>query len=134
MQQANQARRQRVPLSHLTVGLQCGGSDGYSGISANPVLGAAVDLLVHAHSLEREAVEAWLAAQPPVAAETHADLESDFEAARQKVLHPPPTALSRPGTALGLSRPVTALKPSASTAGCQAAPEGTGEVNVLTLE
>jgi len=46
LQQANQARRQRVPLSHLTVGLQCGGSDGYSGISANPVLGAAVDLLV----------------------------------------------------------------------------------------
>lgn len=43
---ANQARRQTVPLSHLTVGLQCGGSDGYSGISANPVLGAAVDLLV----------------------------------------------------------------------------------------
>jgi altronate hydrolase len=39
---------QRVPCSaaHLTVGLQCGGSDGYSGISANPALGAAVDLLV----------------------------------------------------------------------------------------
>jgi altronate hydrolase len=35
-----------VPASHLTVGLQCGGSDGYSGISANPALGAAVDLLV----------------------------------------------------------------------------------------
>jgi altronate hydrolase len=39
---------QRVPCSveHITVGLQCGGSDGYSGISANPALGAAVDLLV----------------------------------------------------------------------------------------
>ena len=35
-----------VPASHLTLGLQCGGSDGYSGISANPALGAAVDLLV----------------------------------------------------------------------------------------
>jgi altronate hydrolase len=46
LQQANQARRQAVPLSHLAVGLQCGGSDGYSGISANPALGAAVDLLV----------------------------------------------------------------------------------------
>lgn len=46
LQQANRARRQTVPLSHLTVGLQCGGSDGYSGISANPALGAAVDLLV----------------------------------------------------------------------------------------
>lgn len=39
---------QRVPCSaeHLVVGLQCGGSDGYSGISANPALGHAVDLLV----------------------------------------------------------------------------------------
>ena len=44
--QANQAGRETVPASHLTLGLQCGGSDGYSGISANPALGAAVDLLV----------------------------------------------------------------------------------------
>ncbi|KKW67073.1 galactarate dehydratase [Lampropedia cohaerens] len=44
--QANACRRQPVPLDHLVVGLQCGGSDGYSGISANPALGAAVDLLV----------------------------------------------------------------------------------------
>jgi altronate hydrolase len=43
---ANEIRRQPVPVSHLVVGLQCGGSDGYSGITANPVLGAAVDLLV----------------------------------------------------------------------------------------
>ena len=43
---ANQARRETVSASHLTLGLQCGGSDGYSGISANPALGAAVDLLV----------------------------------------------------------------------------------------
>jgi altronate hydrolase len=40
------AQRSRVPASRLVVGLQCGGSDGYSGISANPALGAAVDLLV----------------------------------------------------------------------------------------
>jgi len=46
LEQANAARRQPVPLRHLSVGLQCGGSDGYSGISANPALGAAVDLLV----------------------------------------------------------------------------------------
>ncbi|MBB1594674.1 UxaA family hydrolase [Achromobacter sp. UMC46] len=46
LEQANQVRRQPVAASHLTVGLQCGGSDGYSGISANPALGAAVDLLV----------------------------------------------------------------------------------------
>ncbi len=43
---ASQAKRSTVPASHLIVGLQCGGSDGYSGISANPALGAAVDLLV----------------------------------------------------------------------------------------
>src|SRR5436190_10620936 len=43
---ANQARRETVPASHIVVGLQCGGSDGYSGITANPALGAAVDLLV----------------------------------------------------------------------------------------
>ena len=35
-----------VPASHLVLGLQCGGSDGYSGITANPALGAAVDRLV----------------------------------------------------------------------------------------
>jgi altronate hydrolase len=43
---ANGAVREEVPASHLVVGLQCGGSDGYSGITANPALGAAVDLLV----------------------------------------------------------------------------------------
>lgn len=43
---ANQVTRQPVPASNIVVGLQCGGSDGYSGITANPALGAAVDLLV----------------------------------------------------------------------------------------
>ncbi len=43
---ANRVKRESVPAGHLTVGLQCGGSDGYSGITANPALGAAVDLLV----------------------------------------------------------------------------------------
>jgi altronate hydrolase len=43
---ANRARREPCSASHITIGLQCGGSDGYSGISANPALGAAVDLLV----------------------------------------------------------------------------------------
>jgi altronate hydrolase len=42
----NNFRRTSVAASHLSVGLQCGGSDGYSGITANPALGAAVDLLV----------------------------------------------------------------------------------------
>ena len=44
--EANKAVRRAVPASHLMLGLQCGGSDGYSGITANPALGAAVDLLV----------------------------------------------------------------------------------------
>jgi len=43
---ADAVRRETVDARHLVVGLQCGGSDGYSGISANPVLGAAVDRLV----------------------------------------------------------------------------------------
>ena len=43
---ANEARREEVPASGLTVALQCGGSDGYSGITANPAMGAAVDILV----------------------------------------------------------------------------------------
>ncbi|MGA2962821.1 MAG: altronate dehydratase family protein [Candidatus Korobacteraceae bacterium] len=44
--EANRVTRQPMPLSHLVLGLQCGGSDGYSGISANPALGVASDLLV----------------------------------------------------------------------------------------
>jgi altronate hydrolase len=43
---ANRARRETVPASELMLALQCGGSDGYSGITANPALGAAVDILV----------------------------------------------------------------------------------------
>jgi altronate hydrolase len=43
---ANRARRETRPASELMLALQCGGSDGYSGITANPALGVAVDLLV----------------------------------------------------------------------------------------
>jgi len=43
---ANAVQREPLPVSHLNIALQCGGSDGYSGITANPALGAAVDLLV----------------------------------------------------------------------------------------
>jgi altronate hydrolase len=43
---ANQVRRETIPASELILALQCGGSDGYSGITANPALGAAVDILV----------------------------------------------------------------------------------------
>jgi altronate hydrolase len=43
---ANAARRQPISASELSVALQCGGSDAYSGITANPALGAACDVLV----------------------------------------------------------------------------------------
>lgn len=43
---ANAAYRQPVPISELTIALQCGGSDALSGITANPALGRAVDFLV----------------------------------------------------------------------------------------
>jgi altronate hydrolase len=43
---ANAIERQPVCASHIKVGLECGGSDGFSGITANPALGAAMDILV----------------------------------------------------------------------------------------
>src|SRR5690606_22662271 len=43
---ANACKREPAPASELVLALQCGGSDGYSGITANPALGAASDLLV----------------------------------------------------------------------------------------
>ena len=44
--EANKITRAPAGLEHLMIGMQCGGSDGYSGITANPALGAASDLLV----------------------------------------------------------------------------------------
>jgi altronate hydrolase len=44
--EANKLTRSTVSAKHITLALQCGGSDGYSGITANPALGAAVDLIV----------------------------------------------------------------------------------------
>jgi len=44
--QVNKAKRQPCPASALTVALQCGGSDGFSGISANPSLGATANQIV----------------------------------------------------------------------------------------
>lgn len=46
LERADRARRQTFPASRLRLGLECGGSDAYSGITANPALGAAADLLV----------------------------------------------------------------------------------------
>lgn len=44
--EVNAIERETAPVSELVLALQCGGSDGYSGITANPALGVAVDLLV----------------------------------------------------------------------------------------
>ena len=43
---ANKAERSQANISHLCVGLKCGGSDGFSGLSANPAIGHTSDLLV----------------------------------------------------------------------------------------
>lgn len=45
---ASRPTRVEVPVSELVIGLQCGGSDGFSGITANPALGSAMDLLIAA--------------------------------------------------------------------------------------
>lgn len=46
LKEANKMQRQPVPLSKLTLGLECGGSDGFSGISANPLIGLVSDKIV----------------------------------------------------------------------------------------
>ena len=46
LQEANKAVREPVPISELVIGVECGGSDGFSGISANPVIGKTVDHLI----------------------------------------------------------------------------------------
>jgi len=46
IKKANEIKRMPAPLSYLNIGLECGGSDGFSGISANPLLGEVSDVLV----------------------------------------------------------------------------------------
>ncbi|MBD1551450.1 galactarate dehydratase [Pseudomonas typographi] len=48
LKKLDQRRRETVPASELILGMQCGGSDAFSGITANPALGYAADLLVRA--------------------------------------------------------------------------------------
>ena len=48
LQRLNARRRETVPASELVVGVQCGGSDAFSGVTANPAVGFATDLLVRA--------------------------------------------------------------------------------------
>ena len=44
--EANKNKRQTAPISEICLGVECGGSDGFSGISANPTIGQCADLLV----------------------------------------------------------------------------------------
>lgn len=46
LQKLNQRQRETCPASELVVGMQCGGSDAFSGVTANPAVGYASDLLV----------------------------------------------------------------------------------------
>ena len=48
LERLNQRSRTKVPASELVVGVQCGGSDAFSGVTANPVVGFATDLLIRA--------------------------------------------------------------------------------------
>ena len=48
LQRLDGRRRETVPASELVVGVQCGGSDAFSGVTANPAVGACTDLLVRA--------------------------------------------------------------------------------------
>lgn len=61
IEDAASARREPAPASGLVLGLQCGGSDGWSGVTANPALGRAVDrLIAHGGSaLLSETPEIW---------------------------------------------------------------------------
>ena len=48
LERLNARRRQTVPASALVVGVQCGGSDAFSGVTANPAMGFMADLIVRA--------------------------------------------------------------------------------------
>ncbi|MGD0730107.1 MAG: altronate dehydratase family protein [Terracidiphilus sp.] len=93
--EANRVQRAPAPLSALTVGLQCGGSDGFSGISANPTVGYVSDLVVGAggktilsefpelHGVEQELINRCTTDQ---LAERFRDLMQTY-AARAKAVH-----------------------------------------------
>src|SRR5438046_4863588 len=49
LMKANETKREPALLSNLCLGLKCGGSDGFSGVSANPAVGHTADLLVALH-------------------------------------------------------------------------------------
>ncbi len=75
LKRLNQRRRTRVPAAELVVGVQCGGSDAFSGLTANPAVGFCTDLLVRAGASvlfsENTEVRDGIA-QLPARAATHA--------------------------------------------------------------
>jgi altronate hydrolase len=92
--EANDLRREPVPLSELVLGLKCGGSDGFSGISANPALGHCADLLaalggstVLCEFPELCGAEQWLCdrCETPALAERFLDLMRRYEAGAHAV-------------------------------------------------
>lgn len=46
LKKLNERKREKIPVSELVIGVQCGGSDAFSGVTANPAVGYAVDLLI----------------------------------------------------------------------------------------
>ena len=61
LQKLNQRRREELPLSELLIGMQCGGSDAFSGITANPSAGYAADMIVRGGGtvMFSEVTEVW---------------------------------------------------------------------------
>ncbi len=91
---ANDLRREPCPLSELVLGLKCGGSDGFSGISANPALGHCSDLLcalggsgVLCEFPELCGAEQWLCdrCEDPALAEKFLDLMTRYDARAREV-------------------------------------------------
>jgi altronate hydrolase len=91
---ANELRREPVPLNELVLGLKCGGSDGFSGISANPALGHCADLLaalggstVLCEFPELCGAEQWLCdrCETPALADRFLDLMRRYAATAQAV-------------------------------------------------
>ncbi|MEM9526357.1 MAG: altronate dehydratase family protein [Bacteroidota bacterium] len=91
---ADHCTRAPAPLSKLTLGLECGGSDGFSGISANPILGYTSDLLValggstvlaefpELNGVEQELIDRC---ERPELAEKFSGLMADYSAAAEAV-------------------------------------------------
>ena len=113
--EANKTSRSPAPLSALSLGLECGGSDAFSGLSANPALGHASDLLVQAggRSIISEVPEffgaAHLFAQRAVNREVAADVFAmvaryrDYAALRGHTLEDNPSPGNKAGGLLNIT-------------------------------